>query len=175
MAVTVAPHVRGRFRIEVFNPDGEMVDFREANNIMCVAGYSVLAAAVGWSCALDQNSNLGVLLSPTYCAPVYGAVGSGTNITVTSADTALATELGRSVVYSSTSSSTPPGPPYANTTLGFFLGTSGSNWTISEAGVFLQATSTAGSGSLLNHAVISPSVSKLSSQTATLSVQFQFS
>lgn len=170
MELEAGMRIHGRFGVSVFDPDGALADHSESDNLMCQAGYLIIPQALAWSFALDQNLNLGIELAPTYCAPVYGAVGSGIT-TPTSSDVVLTTELQRSVVYSVTTTTGPPPTLVVN----FFYGTSGSNWTISEAGIFLQATSVAGSGSLLDHALISPTVSKLTTQTATLSITFSFS
>jgi len=171
LSVEITAHepmkMSGVATIRVYDPDGTLVDERTCPNIMCTTGYGILAQALAWSLALDQNATLGILLTPTYGAPAWGAVGSGVG-NVTTADTVLFSELGRSTVYSATTN----GSAF---TLLFFFGTTTSNWTIAEAGVFLQATSTGGSGSLLDHVLISPTVSKTTSQTATLSLTFTMS
>lgn len=159
--------VRGRFNIKIHNEDGSLADERTVDNIMCTAGYIILVQAMAWSMAIDQNQTLGILLTPQYAAPVFGAVGSSTG-NPSAADTQLYAELGRSTLYSVSTNST-------SITLGFFFGTSVSTWTITEAGIFVSGTTTVNSGSLLDHALVSPPVSKSAAQTATLSIVLTFS
>ncbi len=140
----------------VYDPDGTLVDKRVNHNVMCSAGYAVLVQALAWSLALDQNATLGIALIPTYGAPTYGAVGAGVG-SVSILDIGLFSELGRSTVYSATTNG-------STFTLLFFFGTTSANWSIAEAGVFL-----------LDHISVSPSVSKTTSQTATLSLTFTMS
>ncbi len=151
----------------VYDPDGTLVDKRVNHNVMCSAGYAVLVQALAWSLALDQNATLGIALIPTYGAPTYGAVGAGVG-SVSILDIGLFSELGRSTVYSATTNG-------STFTLLFFFGTTSANWSIAEAGVFLNGTTTASSGALLDHISVSPSVSKTTSQTATLSLTFTMS
>jgi hypothetical protein len=162
--------VCGHMRLEVREVDGSLVDVREARNVMCTAGYLVLVQAMLWSAAADQNGNLGLDLTPTVMAPVYGAIGAGT-APVATTDLQLQSEFavsGRQVLYAGTSS----GPQL---TLNFFFPTTLINWTIGEAGIFLQGTNVANAGALLDHALILPTVSKLLSQTLTLAVAITWS
>jgi hypothetical protein len=161
------PKLSGVFTVDVHNPDGTLADTRISPNIMCTSGYAQLALAMAWNMAFDQNNNLGITLSPTFCAPIYGAVGQASG-NVTAADTTLFSELGRNTLYSINTSG-------SSITLGFFFGTTVSNWNITECGIFLSATSVAGVGFLLDHSILQTPISKTASQTATLSVTFSFS
>jgi hypothetical protein len=140
------------------------VDMREVGNIACTAGLGWLASAIMWSGVEDQAAAQGNPFAPITAAPIYGAVGDGTT-TPTSGDAALASELGRAVVAAESFSA-------ATWTWVFFFGVTAAAWTISEAGVFLNATETAGDGKLLDRALISPSVAKPAASTATLQVTF---
>ncbi len=57
--------------------DGVMTGERVAENIVCLNGLSDLAAAMAWSAAQDQGSQIGAVSN--FLTPVYGAVGTGTN------------------------------------------------------------------------------------------------
>lgn len=152
----------------VLNPPPGVVAARcEGDNITCTAGLTAFAAALVWSGIEDQAANLGVT-SATYLTPLYGAVGSGTG-TVAASDTALFSELGRVTVGAGASS---PATPTINAlcTWLFYFPPPGSTWTITEAGVFANATSTAGSGTLLDHYLLSSSVTVSSPNTALLQV-----
>lgn len=124
---------------------GRLKSRRRYRNKVCNAGLGVL---MGW-----LN-----LENPTL-VPIYGAVGTGSG-TPAATDTALFTELARvqlSYNYRST----------ATTTLDFFFTSSQANGTLTEAGVFLGASGTAGSGSLLSHALIT----QVKNSTETLTVE----
>ena len=86
---------------------------------------------------------------------------------VTPGDTALGNELGRQVVVGGGSSSSP-----ATWTVTFFYGTTPTPWTVTEAGLFVNATTAAASGLLLDHAIV-PATTKGTGQTLT--AQFTFS
>jgi hypothetical protein len=155
----------GHFTVCVFE-DGREVARGEGDNLLTSAGYAVLIAAMFWTCIVDQNAQMGLMLTPQYAFPIYGAVGSGSTAPASS-DTTLTSELARSVVYTGSYTAT-------TFTVNFFYGTTGS-WTITEAGVFLNATSTANTGFLFDHALVSPSVTKTSTQTCTLSLTMSWS
>lgn len=152
----------------VLNPPPGVVSARcEGDNVTCTNGLTAFAAALVWSGIQDQAANLGVT-SPTYLTPLYGAVGSGTGV-VDPSDTALFTELGRQTVGAGASS---PATSLidALTTWLFYFPSPVSTWTITEAGVFANATSTAGSGTLLDHYLLGSSVTVSSPDTALLQV-----
>lgn len=161
------PQITGSMVLTVFNEDGSVDTETHVNNVMCDTGYAVLATAILWSATIDQNGNLGLSLTPSYCAPMYGAVGTGSS-TVSNLDKQLQSELGRGTVYSGTTNG-------SSVTFNFFFGLTLVNWTIAEAGIFLQATGDPNSGALLDHALINPAVSKTTVQTATLAVTLAFS
>lgn len=157
--------MRGHVIVRVFDGD-ELVDQAEHDNLICVNGLTVLTASMLWSAAQDQNANLGGLIPVANMYPVYGALGSS-NTTPGASDTQLGAELGRSVISYASSSS-------GGLLLTFFYPTTATPWTIWEAGVFLTATSSANNGALLNHAVLTTSVTKGAAQTATLQATFNF-
>lgn len=158
--------MKGQLRLRVYENDS-LVSETIIENLMCNAGMAVLASAMMWSCMQDQNANMGTPFSPIYCTPAYVAVGSGdTSPTVN--DTQLTTELGRVTIASSGYASD------AFVLLGVFPAPA-SEWTVAEAGLFLQASSTANSGYLLDHALVSPTVTVTTSQTLSAQVTFTIS
>lgn len=150
-------------------PDAVIVDKRDGDNIMCTAGLTSLAAAVVWSGIQDQAANLGVT-SPTYLTPLYGAVGSGSG-TVSASDTQLFSELGRETVTSGASSPA-TGSIDALATWLFYFSSPASTWTVTEAGVFVNATNTVNSGTLLDHWAFSPSLTVTTSNALILQTSF---
>lgn len=161
--------IRGRLSLTVLGPDGTVADRREGDNVMCTAGFTAIAAALAWSGIQDQAANLGVA-SPTFLTPLWGAVGSGAG-SVAKADTALFSELSRQPV--GAGASAPATPSVAGlTTWLFYYPNPASAWTVTEAGVFAAATSTAGSGTLLDHWAVSPSVAVSTANTLILQASF---
>lgn len=162
--------LRGRLTLTALHPDGSVADRREGDNVICTTGYSALAAALVWAGIEDQASNLGVL-SPTYLTPLYGAVGSGAGTPVKS-DTALFSELGRQPV--SGGGATPASSTIAGqSTWLFYFPSPASTWGVTEAGLFAGATSTAGSGSMIDHWAFSPTLTVPNTQTLILEVSLQ--
>lgn len=159
--------LNGRLSVTVIRPDGTVRDRREGRNIVCTNGFTVLAAALVWSGIQDQAANLGVT-SPTYLTPLWGAVGSGSG-TPAKSDTALFSELGRQTVGAGASSPATVSVSAQATWL-FYFPQPGSTWTVTEAGVFANGTSAAGSGTLVDHWAFSPSVSVPTSDTLLLEV-----
>jgi hypothetical protein len=154
----------------VLNPPAAVVvDRREGDNVMCAVGLTTIAAAMVWSGIQDQAANLGVT-TPTYLTPLYGAVGSGSG-TPTVTDVQLFSELGRQVVTSG--ASTPAtGTISAQTTWLFYFASPATNWTVTEAGVFANAFSSANSGSLLDHWAFSPSLTVTTANMLILQASF---
>lgn len=161
--------VRGRLSLLVLDASGEVVDRRDGDNVTCVSGLTAIAAALVWSGIQDQASNLGVT-SPTYLTPLYGAVGSGSG-TVSSADTQLFSELNRTTV-SAGASSPATASINAITTWQFYFPQPASTWTVTEAGVFANASDTTNAGTMLDHWAFSPSVSVPGTNTLLLQVAF---
>jgi hypothetical protein len=165
--------INGRLSLTVLRPDGTIRDRREGGNTMCTAGLSVIMAALVWAGIQDQAPSLGVT-SPTYLTPLWGAVGSGTT-TPTAADTALTSELGRQTVAAGASS---PATPTINAmaTFMFYFPQPPIQWTITEAGVFANGSSAAGSpstaGVLLDHWAVTPAVVVPVTDTVILQVGF---
>jgi hypothetical protein len=150
-------------------PDSAIVDRRSGDNVMCTVGLTALAAALVWSGLQDQAANLG-LTAPTYLTPMYGAVGSGAG-TPAASDIQLFSELARQTV--GAGASTPATPSIdALTTWLFYYSSPASTWTVTEAGVFVNAFSSANSGTLLDHWAFSPSVTVSTSNTLILQASF---
>jgi hypothetical protein len=122
-----------------------------------------------WSGIQDQAASLGVT-SATYLTPLYGAVGSGAG-TVAAADTQLFTELARQTV--GAGASTPATPTItAQATWLFYFSSPAVTWTVTEAGVFANASATANSGTLIDHWAFSPNVTVSTSNTLILQAAF---
>ena len=126
---------------------------RAGDNVMCTIGYGALAAALVWSGLQDQAASLGVT-SPTYLTPLYGAVGSGTG-TPSKSDTALFAELGRQTVGAGGTNPASSSIPAYCTWL-FYFTSPATTWTVAEAGLFAGASSTANSGTMIDHWSFSP-------------------
>lgn len=164
--------VEGKMTIEVIDPlTGKVRDRRTVGNIMCNAGLALEATAI----ALVLGTNIPTVSDPT---GTFGAIGGtvgnppGTPGTVTPAitDTVLASEIARNYVTSYGSSG-------LTFTLGFPFGfpPGGNQYKINEAGVFLGGEAIANVGSLLDHAVISPTITQLATEISVLSVVFTLS
>lgn len=159
--------VSGVLTVRVFDLDGNVTDERIAKNLMTTVGLNALAPAINWSGILDQNVNMGSPFTPSYLAPIFGAVGNGTNVP-NIGDTQLQTELGRVFV-------TAAGVATNVFTWTFFFGLSAVDWTINEAGVFVLSSSTPNAATLFDHALVVPAVTKPAVQTATLTAAFTLS
>ena len=155
--------MQGVIVLELFDEDGRMVDRRECHNVITTAGLTAFASAINWAAITDQAPNLGVN-TPYLLSPLYGAVGTGTTA-VSATDTALTTELGRNVVSGAAAAN-------GQVTWSFLFGSSSAVGTIAEAGVFAGADSGAGDGILLDHVLITPTVTKTNVQTMTMQAIF---
>lgn len=144
---------------------------RAGRNVMCTTGFTALAAALVWSGIQDQASNLG-LTSSTYLTPLYGAIGTGAG-TAAKSDTALFTEFSRTTVGGGASVPATASVAAEATWLFYFPQFSNPE-TITEAGLFANATSTAGSGSMIDHWVFSPTISLPNTSTLILQVSLGF-
>jgi len=56
----------------------EPVEYRKVPNIICNAGLNIMLSALLWTFVEDQNTMMGNLFSPSWCAPIMGCVGDGT-------------------------------------------------------------------------------------------------
>ena len=157
----------GQLTFTVFDEEQNIVDQWTGHNVICNAGLAIFCGAVAWSGIQDQAAALGLSTSGSYLTPLYGAIGTGTT-TPTANDTQLTTEVARSTVAGASGS--------VNQVLfTFFFSTVSFAGAVAEAGVFCNATPTINTGYLLDHVLISPTVAKTSSQTATLQFQLTFS
>lgn len=146
------------------------------DNVMCVNGLGLLVQALNWSGVEDQNANMGSPFSTTYLAPLYGAVGTG-NTAVVDTDTQLTAESTNSprttVTAGATQNASHLNPSAVSWSFIFGLPVSGST-VVAEAGLFGQATSVANSGQIIDHALISPTVTQGPTQLMTLIVTLSF-
>jgi hypothetical protein len=163
--------LRGRLSASSIRPDGGVRDRREGFNVVCTAGFTALASALVWSGIQDQAANLGVT-SPSYLTPLWGAVGSGAGVPAES-DTALFSELGRQTVGAGASSPATPSVAAEATWL-FYFPQQLAAWTVTEAGAFAGGTSTAGSGTLIDHWAFSPSIGVPTTDTLLLEISLEF-
>ena len=165
--------VKGRLSLSVVDPDGNEIDRRDGDNVMCTAGLTAIANSMVWSGVQDQAANLG-LTTPTYLTPLWGAVGSSTT-PATAAETLLGAELARVTV--GAGSSTPATPTIAAQTIWtFYFPTPATSYTVGEAGVFANgssvATNPSTAGTLLDHWVFSPTVTVTNPNTLILQATF---
>lgn len=161
--------IHGRLSVTTLGPSGEVTGYREGDNITCTAGLTAIAASLVWSGLQDQAANLGVT-SPTYLTPLWGAIGTGTG-TVAASDTALFTEYARVTV--GAGASTPATSTInAQTIWQFYFPSPTTTQTITEAGVFANASSSAGSGTLVDHWLFGTPISLPATDTLLLQVAF---
>lgn len=171
LAAGDAIQVKGRLSLTVIRPDGSVRDQREGDNVVCTTGFTVLAAALVWAGIQDQAASLGVV-TPTYLTPLYGAVGNGNGVPAKS-DTALFAELGRQPVGAGAANPATPSIAAAATWM-FYFPQPPSTWTVTEAGVFANSTSAAGSGTMVDHWAFSPNVTVPTTDTLLLQVSLGF-
>ena len=96
------------------------------------------------------------------------------NVGTSATDLTLYNELGRAKVSAVTSS--PPGSSgTANTFYQFQFGAQTATFTLTEAGVFANASSTVGTGSLLDHALFIPQFTWTAGDTLTMTAEFTWS
>lgn len=165
--------LHGRLSLTSLRPDGTVRDGRSGDNIMCTGGLSVLASALVWSGMQDQAASQGVT-QPTYLTPLWGAVGSGSG-TVAASDTLLFNELGRQIVGAGASSPATSTIP-AEVTWLFYFPSPASTWTVTEAGIFANGSSSAASvttaGTMIDHWAFSPTITVPASDTLILQATF---
>lgn len=150
------------------NPPPEVIRGRDSGeNVTTTAGLTAFAAALVWSGIQDQAAALGVT-TPVFLTPLYGAVGNGSG-TVDPSDTALFSELARTTVGAGAAS---PATSSINALCDwlFFFAPPVSTWTVTEAGAFGLATSTPGSGTLLDHYILATPVTVVSPDSALLQI-----
>lgn len=165
--------IHGHLSLTVLDADENVVDFRDGDNIMCTNGITAIANSLVWSGIQDQATALGVT-TPTYLTPLFGAVGSGVG-TVAASDTLLFSELGRVTI--GAGASTPATPTInAQTTWLFYFPSPSVTWTVTEAGVFANGSSSAASvaaaGTLLDHWAFTPTITVSTSNTLILQATF---
>lgn len=163
--------IHGLFTLTVKDRHGDIRDMRTGENVVCTNGFTQMAQALMWSGVQDQAANLGIT-TPTFLTPLYGAVGSGAG-TVAKSDTALFSELGRQPV-GGAAASPASSSIAAQVTWLFYFNNPATTWTVTEAGVFAGATSTAGSGFMMDHWAFSPTVTVPTTDSLILQLSLQF-
>ena len=171
LGVTGTVRACGHLSLKSIRPDGSVRGQRDGRNVVCATGYTAIAAALAWSGVQDQAAALG-LTTATWLTPLWGAVGSGSG-TPSNGDTALWSELGRQQV-GATASSPATVTVAATVTWLFYFGSPPSAWTVTEAGAFTGASSTAGSWLMLDHWAFSPALTVPVTDTMILEVSLGF-
>lgn len=171
ISVRETAELHGYIDAWVITPDGAVRDHRRGHNLICTAGYTVLVQSMVWSGLQDQAANIGIT-SATYLTPLWGAVGNGSPVTPAKTDTQLVAELGRATVGSGGSSPASSVLPAA-AVWQFFFPQPSVAWTVTEAGVFANASSVVNSGTMVDHLALSPSVSVPTTDTLILQVSLQ--
>lgn len=161
----------GLLSLTVFDQDGALLDRREGYNVVTVSGYTLLAQALVWSGVQDQAATLG-LTTPTFLTPLYGAVGNGSG-TPTLTDGSLFAELARESVGGGAASPATSSIA-AQAVFSFYFPNPSTSWSVTEAGLFGNATSAANSGTLVDHWQFSPAISVPTTATLLLQVGLQF-
>jgi hypothetical protein len=165
--------IKGRLSLILVDPDGNELDRRDGDNVMCTAGLTAIANSLVWSGVQDQAANLG-LTSPTFLTPLWGAVGSSAT-PATAADTLLNAELSRVIVGAGSSAPATPTIP-AQTIWTFYFPTPATSYIVAEAGVFangsLRSVNPAVAGTLLDHWVFSPTITVNNPNTLILQATF---
>jgi hypothetical protein len=167
--------LRGTIRLRTFDVQDKKLEHSIADvttkNIICNTGLNIMLNALIWSSVNDQNVNMGSPFSYVDMTPVYGAIGTGTWPAALPTITALQTELARTVVVAAGSTAAYSTIDPSITWL-FLFPVPASTTTITEAGVFFNATSSINDGSpLFDWASVLPSVVQTTSQLLTMSVQ----
>lgn len=144
--------MKGRGRVEV---DG--VSY-EVDNTVCNNGLVTL------------STYLAQFGSSAISSPIYGAVGTGSPtppaVTFPATDTQLVTEVGRARIGQGGSSST------SFTWSTVITNLSGLPWTITEGGIFLDASNIENTGSMLNHFAFNVAITVASNSMISLSGTF---
>lgn len=161
----------GLLSLTVFGEDGQILDEREGYNIVTVNGYTLLAQALVWSGVQDQAAALG-MTTATYMTPLYGAVGNGSG-TPALTDAALYAELAREPVGGGAAS--PATSSVASEAVWlFYFPNPATAWSVTEAGLFGNATSTANTGTMIDHWAFSSPIAVPTNATLLLQVGLQF-
>jgi hypothetical protein len=150
-------------------PPAAVRDRGEGDNVTCTNGLTAIAAALVWAGIQDQAANLGVT-TPTYLTPLWGAVGNGAG-TPSASDTALFAEIARQTAGAGASSPATPSIDGVATWL-FYFPSPPVVWNLTEAGVFANGTSAAGSGTLVDHYAFSVPVTVTTTDSLILQVAF---
>jgi len=161
----------GRLIIETF--DGDVLTKKtEADNVICLAGLTGVAAALSYLGVEDIAGDIDS--TPAIIYPVYGAIGTGdvTSDPPAMTDTQLVSELSRATISAQASApaiGTNPGQVIWQ--FQFPINNSGADYTITEAGIFVLANGGTNSGDMFDHAAFNPVVTWPANQSMILSLQ----
>ena len=161
----------GRLIVETFD-GGVLTSHHEADNTICIAGLTDVAAAISYLGVQDIAAQIGS--SPYTITPIYGAIGTGdvTTNPPSVSDTQLQNELTRTTaVASGYAPALGSNPGQAIWQFQFPINNSSTAYTITEAGVFVLATSDQNNGDLFDHAAFSPTITWPIGQNLVLSLQ----
>lgn len=155
--------IYGVLRLDIHDAKtGELVESGSSKNLIVTSGLNALASALNWAFIQNYNAGWGNPFSSASgnLGDVFGAVGTGVTAPVAS-DVALGNEIGRVIMTTGTDS--------ANVlTYQFFFPTTAGNGTVTEMGVFVNASTqqvTLTTGLTLNQTYTSLSVT---ATTATI-------
>lgn len=127
--------IYGVLRLDVYDAEtGELVESGSSKNLIVTSGLNAIASALNWAFIQNYNAGWGNPFSSASgnLGDVFGAVGTGV-ATPAAADIALGNEIGRVIVTTGTDS--------ANVlTYQFFFPTTAGNGTVTEMGVFVNAS-----------------------------------
>lgn len=153
----------GVLRLDIYDAEtGELIESGSSKNLIVTSGLNAIASALNWAFIQNYNTGWGSPFSSATgnLGDVFGAVGTGV-ATPVAGDTALGNEIGRVIVTTGTDS--------ANVlTYQFFFPTTAGNGTVTEMGVFVNASTqqvTLATGLTLNQTYTSLSVT---ATTATI-------
>lgn len=155
------PRIVGRIKLSLYDAEtGALKSESAEHNVVCNAGFAALAALLNGETTF---SSVPLPSGGNWLGEIQGAVGTG-SVTPSVNDTALTTELARIAIAANSRAG-------SEVVWTFFFPPNQANGTITEGGIFLLASSAAGSGFLLNHAALGAQT-KTSAETANLQVTF---
>ena len=161
----------GKLIIETFQ-DASLIKKYEADNTICIAGLSDVAAAISYLGVQDIAADIGT--SSVLITPIYGAIGIGNVIATPPAitDTQLLSEISRSTASASGySPAIGSNPAQAIWQFEFPINNSGTDYVLTEAGVFVLANTDTNSGDMFDHAAFVPTITWAAGQSLILSLQ----
>lgn len=154
MGIAICDHLllAGRFHLQLVDDDGRVCTSSNYTNTVTYSGLSAVASALAYAGVANIASTIGYT-TVVDLTPLYGAVGTGdvTATAPTPSDTGLLVELERAVVTMAVS--TPAASDVsAQSQWSFYFTANSTTYSLTEAGIFANATSSSGAGTLMNHA-----------------------